>query len=235
MKLIYTKRIIKRKNKNYTVIIPERAGRIVNNRKEMIDADRKGLNAILVSALIMMENPDAIVYFPLKKPLAEIYYHPDYDYFYEEDKKTQADMVFLHRAGQLPISAWKEIRQSLKYTRGVKEIMKVDVDAAYEAGCIARDQYEKTDRYYKRRDLFSFAIEYDTMFFSGGWYAFMDLFIDLKEMLDLPLEDRLDDKAIYGPYYLDDYISFPYDHKNPKVEWPELGFYDRNVLISRKA
>ena len=159
----------------------------------------------------------------------------DYDYFYEEDKKTQADMVFLHRAGQLPISAWKEIRQSLKYTRGVKEVMKVDVDAAYEAGCIARDKYEKTDRYYKRRDLFSFAIEYDTMFFSGGWYAFMDLFIDLKEMLDLPLEDRLDDKAIYGPYYLDDYISFWYDCKNPKFEGSELGFYDRNVLTPRKA
>mgnify|MGYP004529392893 FL=1 len=235
MKLIYTKRNIKRKNKNYTVVIPERTGRIVNNREELVDADRKGINAILILALIMMKDPNTIVYFPLKKPLAEIYYYPDYDYFYEEDKKTQADMVFLHRAGQLPISAWKEIRQSLKYTRGVKEVMKVDVDAAYEAGCIARDKYEKTDRYYKRRDLFSFAIEYDTMFFSGGWYAFMDLFIDLKEMLDLPLEDRLDDKAIYGPYYLDDYISFPYDHKNPKVEWPELGFYDRNVLISRKA
>ena len=88
MKLIYTKRIIKRKNKNYTVIIPERAGRIVNNRKEMIDADRKGLNAILISALIMIKDPNAIVYFPLKTVLAEIYYYPDYDYFYEEDKKT---------------------------------------------------------------------------------------------------------------------------------------------------
>ena len=64
MKLIYTKRIIKRKNKNYTVIIPERAGRIVNNRKEMIDADRKGLNAILISALIMIKDPNTIVYFP---------------------------------------------------------------------------------------------------------------------------------------------------------------------------
>lgn len=212
MKLIYTKRNIKRKNKSYTVVIPERTGRIVNNREEMIDADRKGLNAILMSALIMIKNPNTIVYVPLKKPLAEIYYYPDYDYFYEEGKKTQADMVFLHRAGQLPISAWKEIRQSLKYTRGVKEIMKVDVDAAYEAGCIARGQYEKTDRYYKRRDLFSFAIEYDTMFFSGGWYAFMDLFIDLKEMLDLPLENRIKGN------FLNDYIYFYYDCKNPKIE-----------------
>ena len=58
----------------------------------------------------------------------------------------------------------------------------------------------------------------------------MDLFIDLKEMLDLPLENRLEDKAKSGPYLLDDYISFPYDHKNPKIEWPELGFYDKNVL-----
>ena len=174
MKLIYTKRIIKRKNKNYTVIIPERTGRIVNNREELVDADRKGLNAILMSALIMMKDPNTIVYFPLKKPLAEIYYHPNYDYFHEEDKKTQADMVFLHHAGQLPISAWKEIRQSLKYMRGVKEVMKIDVDAAYEAGCIARDKYEKTDRYHKKMDLFSFAIKYDTMFFSGGWYAFME-------------------------------------------------------------
>lgn len=157
---------------------------------------------------------DTIVYFPLKKPLAEIYYYPDYDYFYEEDKKTQADMVFLHRAEQLPISAWKEIRQSLKYTRGVKEIMKVDVDAAYEAGCIARDQYEKTDRYYKSRDLFSFAIEYDTMFFSGVWYAFIDLFIVLKKMLDLPLENRLKDN------FLNDYISFWYDRKNPRFDGP---------------
>lgn len=229
MKLIYTKRNIKRKNKNYTVVIPERTGRIVNNREEMIDADRKGLNAILMSALIMIKNPNTIVYFPLKKPLAEIYYYPDYDYFYEEDKKTQADMVFLHRAGQLPISAWKEIRQSLKYTRGVKEVMKVDVDAAYEAGCIARDQYEKTDRYYKRRDLFSFAIEYDTMFFSGGWYAFMDLYIDLKKMLDLPLENRLKGN------FLNDYIYFYYDCKNPKIEGPELGFYDRSALTPRKA
>ena len=73
MKLIYTKRNIKRKNKNYTVMIPEGTGRIVNNREELVDADRKGLNTILMSALIMMENPDAIVYFPLKKPLAEIY------------------------------------------------------------------------------------------------------------------------------------------------------------------
>ena len=77
MKLIYTKRIIKRKNKNYTVIIPERTGRIVNNREELVDADRKGLNAILMSALIMMKDPNTIVYFPLKKPLAEIYYHPN--------------------------------------------------------------------------------------------------------------------------------------------------------------
>lgn len=229
MKLIYTKRIIKRKNKNYTVIIPERTGRIVNNREELVDADRKGLNAILMSALIMMKDPNTIVYFPLKKPLAEIYYHPNYDYFHEEDKKTQADMVFLHRAGQLPISAWKEIRQSLKYTRGVKEIMKVDVDAAYEAGCAACNKYEKTDRYYKRMDLFSFAIEYDTMFFSGGWYAFMDLFVVLKKMLDLPLENRLKDN------FLNDYISFWYDCKNPKFEGSELGFYDRNVLTPRKA
>ena len=58
--------------------------------------------------------------------------------------------------------------------RGVKEVMKIDVDAAYEAGCIARDKYEKTDRYHKKMDLFSFAIKYDTMFFSGGWYAFME-------------------------------------------------------------
>lgn len=224
MKLIYTKRNIKRKNKNYTVIIPERAGRIVNNRKEMIDADCKGLNAILMSALIMMKDPYTIVYFPLKKPLAEIYYYPDYDYFYEEDKKTQADMVFLHRAGQLPISAWKEIRQSLKYARGVKEVMKVDVDAVYEAGCAARDKYEKTERYHKRMDLFSFAMKYDTGFFTGGWYAFMELFIDLREMLDLPLEDRLKDN------FLNDYIYFWYDCKNPKIDEPELGFYDRNVL-----
>ena len=138
-------------------------------------------------------------------------------------------MVFLHRAGQLPISAWKEIRQSLKYTRGVKEIMKVDVDAAYEAGCAACNKYEKTDRYYKRMDLFSFAIEYDTMFFSGGWYAFMDLFVVLKKMLDLPLENRLKDN------FLNDYISFWYDCKNPKFEGSELGFYDRNVLTPRKA
>ena len=229
MKLIYTKRNIKRKNKNYTVVIPERTGRIVNNREELVDADRKGINAILILALIMMKDPNTIVYFPLKKPLAEIYYYLDYDYFYEEDKKTQADMVFLHRAGQLPISAWKEIRQSLKYTRGVKEIMKVDVDAAYEAGCAACNKYEKTDRYYKRMDLFSFAIEYDTMFFSGGWYAFMDLFVVLKKMLDLPLENRLKDN------FLNDYISFWYDCKNPKFEGSELGFYDRNVLTPRKA
>lgn len=229
MKLIYTKRNIKRKNKNYTVIIPERAGRIVNNRKEMIDADCKGLNAILMSALIMMKDPYTIVYFPLKKPLAEIYYYPDYDYFYEEDKKTQADMVFLHRAGQLPISAWKEIRQSLKYARGVKEVMKVDVDAVYEAGCAARDKYEKTERYHKRMDLFSFAMKYDTGFFTGGRYAFMELFIDLKEMLDLLLEDRLKDN------FLNDYISFWYDRKNSKFDGPELGFYDRNVLASCKA
>ena len=229
MKLIYTKRIIKRKNKTYTVVIPERTGRIVNNREEIFDADRKGLNAILMSALVMMENPDAIVYFPLKKPLAEIYYHPDYDYFHEEDKKTQADMVFLHRAGQLPISAWKEIRQSLKYARGVKEVIKVDVDAVYEAGYAARDKYEKTERYYKRMDLFSFEMKYDTGFFTGGWYAFMELFIDLKEMLDLPLEDRLKDN------FLNDYIYFWYDCKNPKIDEPELGFYDRNVLSSCKA
>ena len=212
------------------VVIPERTGRIVNNWEEIFDADRKGLNAILMSALIMIKDPNSIVYFPLKKPLAEIYYHPDYDYFYEEDKKTQADMVFLHRAGQLPIYAWKEIRQSLKYARGVKGVMKVDVDAVYEAGCIACDKYEKTDRYHKEMDLFSFAMKYDTGFFTGGWYAFMDLFIDLKEMLDLPLENRLEDKAKSGPYLLDDYISFVYDCKNSKIDWPELGFYDRSII-----
>ena len=85
MKLIFTKMNIKRKNKSYMVVIPERTGRIVNNREEIFDADRKGLNAILMSALIMIKDPNSIVYFPLKKPLAEIYYHPDYDYFYEED------------------------------------------------------------------------------------------------------------------------------------------------------
>ena len=68
-----------------------------------------------------------------------------------------------------------------------------------------------------------------TMFFSGGWYAFMDLFVVLKKMLDLPLENRLKDN------FLNDYISFWYDCKNPKFEGSELGFCDRNVLTPRKA
>ena len=66
MKLTYTERIVNRKNRNYTIVIPDNIDKFVNNHY-MFDADRKGLEAIMLSALMMIKRQNIIVYFPLQK------------------------------------------------------------------------------------------------------------------------------------------------------------------------
>lgn len=65
MKLTYTKKVVKRKTGEYTVIIPDGIENFLNN-KYIFDADREGLNAILMSVIMMTKRKDLIIiYFPV--------------------------------------------------------------------------------------------------------------------------------------------------------------------------
>lgn len=73
--------------------------------------------------------------------------------------------------------------------------------------------------------MFLFKWKIETCFFIGGQFTFTEFFIDLKKMLDLPLEENFKDSP------LNDYVFFNTGYgKEILVEFPELGFFDKRLL-----
>ena len=225
MKLTYTKKVVKRKTGEYTVIIPDGTENFLNN-KYIFDADREGLNAILMSVLLMTKRKDLIIYFPvMSNTLPDRYFPKANEYVVSE--KARGDVVFFHHAAQIPVSDWKEIRRSLMFTKGIKAAFCADIDFEYRQ-CMKR--YKDVERFVctEKKDLFLFKRKFETFFFIGGRSTFTEFFIDLKKMLDLPLEENF--KA--SP--MNDYVFFNTGYgKDILVEFPELGFFDERLLPPR--
>lgn len=76
MKLTYTKKVVKRKTGEYTVIIPDGIENFLNN-KYIFDSDREGLNAILMSVIMMTKRKDLIIYFPVMSSTLPDRYFPN--------------------------------------------------------------------------------------------------------------------------------------------------------------
>lgn len=218
MKLTYTKIPVKIKNKEISVVIPDNIDGFLNNQV-IFDADRKGLNAIMMSALMMIQKKDIIAYFPLQKNDITHYWAKWNSTIIGE--KVIYDVVFIHHSSQIPISEWKKIKQAFKYSKSVRESFEVNINSEYNAYENEYKKFEKTELYYKRKDVFSHYSRFDTCFFVGGLFSFMQLFMDLKDMLELPLEENLKTGAGF------DCVCFIEDGKRCGYDFPELGFFDK--------
>lgn len=221
MKFTYTKIPIKLKNREISVIIPENIEGFLNN-KFVFDADRKGLNAIMLSAFMMIKEKNIIIYFPLQK-------NDNADYWGNLNstivsEKPVYDVVFMHHSTQISVSKWKKIKQSFKYGKNIRKSVKVNIDLEYELYESKYKKFEKTENYYKKQDVFSHCYKYDTCFFVGGTYSFMQLFTDLKKMLELPLEENFKKASEC------DYIYFLENGKKCGYDFPELGFFDKTII-----
>ena len=213
MKLTYVKKPVKVKGMTYTIIIPDNIDGFINNQY-MFDADREGLTAIMLSTLMMIKDKNTIVYFPLQKNKL-----PEFCYYrggYTVDEKIIYDVVFVPHSIQMPISRWKDIRKGLKYAKAYKGVFKVNISTEYDIYTKEFEKYKKTTIYYQSKDVFCTYKRFETYFFVGGHFSFMDLFISLKEMLDLPLEDNFKKGDSF------DYTFFC----DKERDYPEIGFYD---------
>lgn len=220
MKFTYTKKIIQRKGKVYTVIVPEDIAGFVNRYGLIFDSDRIGLNVIMLSALLLAKNKNIIVYYPLKGNQIPKLYKDVAQKRFDGDKLIY-DAVFAHHALQMPIADWKAIRNCLKYAKSDKHIFEIDIASEYEICKKEYRNFERTDSYYQRKDVFNTYNRFETAFFIGGRFAFIDLFLSIKEMLELPLEENFK-KWKWNKF---DYIVLP----NKELDcdfWCELGFYD---------
>lgn len=225
MKLTYTKKIVKRRNKELAIIIPDNIDGFLNNCT-IFDADRKGLNSILMSALIMMKEKNIVVYFPLQKNEIEFYWAKGKSFILGE--KEICDVVFMHHSTQTPISDWKEIKQSLKYSKSVREHFEADINFECDMYEKEYEKFEKSELGYKLKDVFSHHNRFDTCFFVGGLFSYMQLFIDLKDMLELPLEENFKNGKEA------DYIFFIDNYKKNGYDCPELGFFDKTLYKLRR-
>lgn len=214
-----TKKIIKIKNKEISVIIPDNIEGVLNNQV-VFDADRKGLNSIMMSAL-MIKKKNIIVYFPLQKNDITHYWAKRNSNIIGE--KLIYDVVFMHHSTQIPVSEWKKIKQAFKYSKSIRESFEVNINSEYNACENEYKKFEKTERYYKRKDVFLHCSRFDTCFFIGGLFSYMQLFMDLKDMLELPLEENLKTGAGF------DYVYFIEDGKRCGYDFHELGFFDNNL------
>ena len=188
MKLTYVKKPVKVKGMTYTIIIPDNIDGFINNQY-MFDADREGLTAIMLSTLMMIKDKNIIAYFPLQKNKLPEFCYPN-RVGYTAHEKIIYDVVFVPHSVQMPISIWKDIRKGLKYTTADKDAFKVNINTEYDICTKEFEKYKKTTIYYQSKDVFYTYKRFQTYFFVGGHFSFMDLFISLKEMLDLPLEDN---------------------------------------------
>lgn len=221
MKLTYTQKTVKAKNSTYTIIIPDNIDGFINNQY-MFDADRKGLTAIMLSTLMMIKDKNIIVYFPLKKNMLPEFCYPNQG-GYTAHEKIIYDVVFVPHSVQMPISSWKEIRKGLKYAKADKGVFKLNISTEYDIYTKEFEKYKKTTIYYQSEDVFCTHKRFQTYFFVGGHFSFMHLFISLKEMLDLPLEDNFKKGESF------DYTFFC----DKERDYPEIGFYDAHFEKER--
>ncbi len=214
MKLTYVKKAVKVKGMTYTIIIPDNIDGFINNQY-MFDADREGLTTIMLSTLMMIKDKNIILYFPVQKNKLPKFCYPNRG-GYTVGEKIIYDVVFVSHSVQMSISSWKEIRKGLKYAKADKGVFKVNISTEYDIYTKEFEKYKKTTIYYQSKDVFCTYKRFQTYFFVGGHFSFMDLFISLKEMLDLPLEDNFKKGDSF------DYTFF-YDKER---DYPEIGFYD---------
>ncbi len=110
------------------------------------------------------------------------------------------------------------------FTKGIKAAFCADIDFEYRQ-CMK--WYKDVERFVhtEKKDLFLFKRKFETCFFIGGRVTFIELFIDLKKMLDLPLEENFKDSPV------SDYVFFNTGYgKDILVEFPELGYFDERLL-----
>lgn len=223
MKLTYTQKTVQRKGKTYNVIILDNIGGFINRYGLIFDSDRIGLNVIMLSALLLVKNKNTIVYFPLKGNQIPDLYMAIAEKRFASDKLIY-DVVFVHHAVQMPISDWIEIRQNLKYVKGRKKVWQTDITSEYNRYEKEYEKHQTTTIYHQSKDVFFVYDRFETCFFVGGRFSFMDLFIDLKNMLELPLEESF----IKGKGF--DYIVLP--DKETRYDY-ELGYYDIHLEKQR--
>lgn len=227
MILRYTEKKVRLGEREYRVIIPRDIDGFVN-REYIMDADRAALHSILLSMALLMENKKAILYFPLwkNKPTSGLYIDCNFENRYEN-----FDVVFLSHTLQFKVDDWKKIRCRLGKIKGeyhTRDINIVDFEKRAQQIC---KSYEKSDRYYKKLDLLDRRFRFDTLIFIGGPYSFARSFIELKELISLPLESN------YISSFYQDWIALPERRWSRKryEDAIEIGFYDRGLVKDRKS
>lgn len=225
--LNYTEKNVRLGKKNYTIVIPDDIEEL-HNRNLVLDGDRKALNAILMSLLMLMEKKDIIVYFPLWHNEIPKYYNDGFSCFLHDGnpRKNDFDVVFLPHYMQFSVHDWKEIRQSIKKLKGEKHKFRADSELKKRELEPQLEHYSHTKAHFGDKDAFEHYCQFDTLFFVGGKYSFAQLFCDLSEMLQKPLEKNFSQSVIR------DYVCFPYAEGNAREnhdDVPEIRFYTKEL------
>lgn len=219
MRLKYTEKKVCLGKREYTVIIPDGIDSFVNT-EYIMDADRCSMEAILVSMIMLIENRNYIIYFPLwKNKLAKgIYRSP-----ITENRYQNFDVVFLSHTLQFLIHDWKELRAKLRKVKGkphTKEINLILSDKTIEN---IYKKHEKTNAYYKKQDLFDRYFRFDTHFLIGGPYSFAKTYTIMREFLKDNLEEEYM-TSLFSYWRILPQVCSP---KNNCLKEIEIGFYDR--------
>lgn len=227
MILRYVEKKVRLDEREYTVVLPQDIGGFVN-REYIMDADRAALNSLLLSMAVLMERREVIIYFPLwkNKPASDLYMEETSEKRYEN-----FDVVFLSHTLQFPACDWKKLRLRMRKIKGeyhTRDINIIDFEKRAHWICKA---YEKREACYKKLDLLDRRFRFDTLIFIGGPYSFARSFIELKELISLPLESN------YISSFYQNWISLPERRWSRKryEDTIEIGFYDRGLVKDHKA
>lgn len=222
----YITKIVKLGKQEYTVVVSCQIDGFVNS-EWIMDADRKALNALLVSMAMLLENRNLIIYFPLwhNKIAKDLYRTDDLD-----NRQQNFDVVFMFHTLQFPIHHWKELRRKLKKIKCSLHTKEINLFATDEKIGRLCDKHKKKDIYFKERDLFDRYFRFDTHFFIGGPYDFAQSYNELRKLLDTPLEHN------FCSHYFQNWVAFPQvcSAKNDWLERIEIGFYDHFLRKDHK-
>ena len=227
MYLKYTEKKVNLGKREYTIIIPHGIDSFVNNEFAM-DMDRRSMEAILVSMIMLIENKSLIIYFPIwKNKLAKDMYYRSQK---TENRYQNFDVVFLSHSLQFPVHDWKELRTILRKVKGkvhTKEINLILSDKTIENLC---NKHKRTNAYYKKRDLFDRYFRFDTHFLIGGPYAFAKTYTIMREFLKDNLEEEFM-TSLFSYWRILPQVCSPKNDWTPEIE---IGFYDRRYEKDRK-
>lgn len=216
MNFTYTQKVIKTEKECYTVIIPDNTEKFYNGYF-IFEADRRGLETVMMSALMMTKIKDALIYFPIKKNIMPSGFCGGAGNTLFEREVTVYDLVFAN----CDINAaenWNEIIKSAEFSNGARKNFELDVDGFCDAykNETARN---KADNRRIKNCLNGFT-SHGTLFIFGDEKFFARIAADINELLKNPLEEKFKNGE------MSDFTVLASVCGENRIEQTDLGFFD---------